>query len=80
MKESEAKTKWCPLARIATADRNGDNCSTVAPNRVVRGPGVTDMANCIGSACMAWQRVSDTEGYCGAFGLPPDMQVRITGE
>jgi hypothetical protein len=66
--EQEAKTRWCPMARVALAggdrtNRNGTRC-------------------CIGSACMAWRWVDRglqqhppvpshiTDGYCGAFGRP----------
>lgn len=73
MTEDEAKTKWCPLARVAG--------QPVAGNRY---PFDTDysekhaFATCIGSDCMAWRwyaRWPDDDkkawtGYCGAFGEP----------
>jgi hypothetical protein len=50
MTEEEAKTKWCPFARVSMAWQS----SIGSANR-----GLTEdekpLANCIGSACMAWR-------------------------
>jgi len=71
MKESEAKTKWCPFSRLAAFGASG------GWNR--RDDGLIAAGNhCIGSACMAWRwdlidtfdgdgsyEPSDTDGSCG---------------
>ena len=84
--ENEAKTKWCPFARIT------NHHGTVSFNRFLKRNGevVQDDATCIGSACMAWEwaeeeyhdalerfeeRVEPAEaprpkGYCGLAGKP----------
>lgn len=76
MTEEEAKTKWCPAARVDSTAANrpnpGPNCDTTA-----------GWPPCIGSACMAWrwkrERMHDTsehymdsttEGRCGLAGKP----------
>lgn len=43
MPEAEAKTKWCPFARV------GEQASGAAENRP------DGSYNCIASACMAWR-------------------------
>jgi len=82
MTEAEAKTKWCPFARVCLDYGDG-------PNLVI-GPMNRDFANrstqnieeaietskCLGSACMAWRWQSiDTggehsQGFCGLAGKP----------
>lgn len=68
MLETEAKTKWCPFARVPQ-DYNVSYGETqlmvVAVNRSGEG---LPIGECIGSKCMAW-RSDHTEGnghgYCG---------------
>ena len=78
MKESEAKTKWCPFVRLT--DDFGDNRPS--------GGAAETFLTCIGSECMAWRwEVSPTElarrgqqqnlgeyvkptGFCGLAGKP----------
>lgn len=51
--ESEAKTKWCPFARIG----GGQGMDGAAYNRIEHHGGDIShtAASCIGSACMAWR-------------------------
>jgi hypothetical protein len=68
MTEDEAKTKWCPWARLGL---NQD----VAVNRLIDAvaggeDGVYDNTRCIGSGCMAW-RMSAGKGWCGMAGFSP---------
>ena len=68
MTEDEAKTKWCPQARVAT-ERHADGGS----NRVQyadRSWDTTLGSRCIASACMAWRTTSSQHGYCGLAGRP----------
>jgi len=67
MTEKEAKTKWCPLARLSEM---GGTYNRTGPEANLQ---------CIGSACMAWRTKEGvsarsqafvTVGYCGAFGEP----------
>lgn len=60
MTESEAHTKWCPLARVAAADALGIiDGGKPAHNRAyaVLDHARIDIAssNCIASACMFWR-------------------------
>jgi hypothetical protein len=66
MTESEAKTKWCPMARPY-----GDIDDAHSFNRHSDGS-PNQRSNCIGSDCMMWQTTNDrqggeykTIGYCG---------------
>lgn len=75
MIEQEAKTKWCPFARVVVPLRSnatGEFFAACAGNRV----GISDQiaimgsterdnpesARCIGSACMSW-RWEDDDAY-----------------
>lgn len=77
MTEEEAKTKWCPHARIGSS-RTGLG----SLNREIQ-DGTIPEARCLGSECMAWRRLSSTytdprthrpnnegQGYCGLAGAP----------
>lgn len=82
MTEDEAKTKWCPFARIICDSIDGK--THVGPfNRMTLNtkPDETRIppsGNCIGSDCMAW-RIKDygldkennpvPYGYCGLAGI-----------
>lgn len=65
MTEEEAKTKWCPFARVDSTAANrpnpGPNCDVTA-----------GWPPCIGSACMAWRRdvYGNDNGWCGLAGKP----------
>jgi hypothetical protein len=69
MTEDEAKTKWCPFARIA------DGEPSVAVNRPEP---YGDVPHCLASFCMAWRwalvsqsaQVNRPDGYCGLAGEP----------
>lgn len=82
MTEEEAKTKWCPFARVTADDRHvGDNS---AWNRIQvddgdAAPHLTEQTRCIGSACMAFRYVERHAGqppmnerncFCGLAGSP----------
>lgn len=60
MTEDEAKTKWCPHARVW----NGEG---TAYNR-----DFNHGESCFGSACMMWRwnSIAKIEGYCGLAGKP----------
>jgi hypothetical protein len=58
--EKEARTKWCPFARVATCNSDGGNPSAASPNRIsLRGSDALSIlpsgALCVGSDCMAWR-------------------------
>jgi len=71
--EGEAKTKWCPHARVHYGSIDGVNRGT---------PAIDSGSRCIGSACMAWQWIDQmtatddeyefksvrTGGFCGLTG------------
>ncbi|AWJ93269.1 hypothetical protein Sp245p_25945 (plasmid) [Azospirillum baldaniorum] len=85
MTEEQARTKWCPHARqTGVTNRDGGMCATA--NRAGSEHYGVENCNCIASGCMAWRwvRVRDDEGsedggaailtqtygFCGAFGKP----------
>ncbi len=58
--EEEAKTKWCPMARVSVDElpecNRGDNDENPWYSR------------CIASACMMWVTRYDGKGFCGLAG------------
>jgi len=78
--EDEAKTKWCPFARIVAGHNEGGNIRVTAPqapfNRIDVHEAPPDFfagAKCIASACMAWRTggpgfLVGEGGYCGLAG------------
>ncbi len=54
--EDEAKTKWCPFARVGSPAVH----DAAVMNRMVSEDSalVADLAPCVGSACMAWRPIS----------------------
>lgn len=94
--EEEAKTKWCPFARVLASETDDLTAAHHGPyNRVyIKADGFdTDgrtsrspmIAQCLGSACMAWrqtdnktwpsgpgkpERKPEPSGYCGLAGRP----------
>jgi hypothetical protein len=65
MKELDAKTKWCPMARVHVMGQ-----SNTASNRFLYpySEEYTPKVKCIGSGCMLWvdrSDMSDKMGYCG---------------
>ena len=71
MTEDEAKTKWCPYARISSLNEGGDDGPS--SNRWlgwISDGEVGSVACCIASTCMAW-RWSEAEHarrFVSAFG------------
>lgn len=75
MTEQEAKTKWCPFARLGSTTTGLGGF-----NRFIEpvGAGSEDKVCCIGSACMAWRKFSMDDqtrgdsskrgGWCGLAG------------
>lgn len=71
MTEDEAKTKWCPFARVLTADAR-DHYPAANRAAMVEGGQFTMNTNpvhsrCIGSDCMAWR-----------WSEPPVRKWRVT--
>ena len=65
MTEDEAKTKWCPLARVIPVRISKNGTSIYEPgynsfNRFEKSVPMT--ASCIGSACMAWRALPRGRG------------------
>lgn len=69
--EDEAKTKWCPLARVGGPMQTEAEGTTANrwPGQAVADEKAADY-RCMASACMAWREASSVKGYCGAFGTP----------
>jgi len=57
MTETEAKTKWCPFARVVTQTSLGEVIPS-AGNKLVDADGAGQLkgSKCQGSACMAWRK------------------------
>jgi len=80
MTEDEARTKWCPFARVIHFhDNDHQGIAPAAGNRGCHGYPKPE-ARCIASDCMAWRWGSDVtvgkfktqrencHGYCGLAG------------
>lgn len=73
MTETEAKTKWCPMARNDDPPGSNRGWHTTSPER----PYLPRECLCIASACMMWRNPEPPEsalhslkGYCGLVGRP----------
>ncbi len=59
MTEEEAKTKWCPFARVTPDTDDYEACTNRGRQFIAdRSPLVNEAANeckCLASACMAWR-------------------------
>lgn len=75
MTEIEAKTKWCPMARVVWAKHNTEGKwitkGAVAFNRarIEFTAHEEEVGLCLASACMMWRTAKDG-GYCGLAGIP----------
>jgi hypothetical protein len=68
MTEDEAKTKWCPQARVPT---HTGHCARNRDLPLVNDDGRPSVGTyCIASGCMAWRETSTRHGYCGLAGRP----------
>ncbi len=87
MTEEEAKSKWCPHARVASSPvtlryPDGHIHSVMSPPVSVNrgGAGAADEVRCLGSGCMAWRWLSvtnlDRERIRQATGLEVMDRVR----
>lgn len=85
MTEEEAKTKWCPFARVGVRwmDSQAASLADLTAVAVNRGENAAEQARCLGSACMAWRWTSGWPlpddpllvseryaGFCGLAGRP----------
>lgn len=82
--ETEAKTKWCPFARVATQYADGKPINRVGSDSEESPVPVIEMifdeSKCIGSDCMAWRWKTSlptsfvpkptSTGHCGLAGTP----------
>lgn len=67
MTEDEAKTKWCPFARVMVEHSDGNHYGPM--NRSVTAKGDVRNSMCIGSGCMMWHQLNNTShGWCGMNG------------
>jgi hypothetical protein len=71
MRETEARTKWCPMVRVGATTPDGN---VIAVNR--HGPGqLPPELCCMGSDCTMWRSGAiisssglNDDGYCGLAG------------
>jgi hypothetical protein len=86
MTEDEAKTKWCPFARVLAQDAERKLQGQAASNRIDWVGGQPQMpvgSACVASVCMAWrtpflwteddgstQPNDGKHGFCGLAGKP----------
>lgn len=66
MTEDEAKTKWCPFARVAWMEGQFPDGYAIPVNRQATGERTKEHEHlppepkCIGSSCMAWREIKPT--------------------
>ena len=64
--EEEAKTKWCPYARVMVQRNDGEPTASANRMELVVPPSLMDWpaSLCIASQCMAWQWLPPNDGSC----------------
>lgn len=95
MTEDEAKTKWCPIYRVATSGGGGGSTfetdnrprDGIAPPEGspkdapwFPGPNINPWACCIGSACMAWREVTVEKRVLKDGTEPKPRQVYLAAD
>ena len=65
MTETEAKTRWCPMVRVALPIN--------PPPALLAAARAESVSRCIGSGCMMWRALltqphKPAAGYCGLAG------------
>ena len=57
MTEEDAKTKWCPFARVSCANtpETGNHAANRNAVMLDEAPSLTAGSQCVGSRCMAWR-------------------------
>jgi hypothetical protein len=81
MTEEQAKTKWCPMARVTTSD---PRCH--ASWNIVSGEGASySYQHCIASECMMWapsgysvEELGGKFGHCGLVNTNTEKLVWMT--
>jgi len=79
MTEEEAKTKWCPMARLVAGQETDEYGVTLVPDNQVsfnrmaytKETKLPAGAYCVASDCMMWRWYNDggrDQGYCGLGG------------
>lgn len=65
MTEDDARTKWCPQARVLSHGQTG----RAGFNRHLNGD-IATAGNCLGSGCMMWRWANEVtgRGFCGLAG------------
>ena len=78
MTEDEARTKWCPMARVQIAESKGSNCNRVTTFPLDEHQSAA-VGMCIASNCMLWVKERDRwynlqerseHGHCGLGSTP----------
>src|SRR5262245_40065406 len=85
--EAEAKTKWCPLARLFVQSeiKTGGSITQIVTASANAGlptgnDGDDIRPHCIGSACMAWREVKErTSTGCENDARPPGPDWELDG-
>lgn len=81
MMESEARTKWCPMNRVAVFTEESIAYTNRGKQIKTNETTVAQAHGCIGSRCAAWrwdrplleselERANTHQGYCGLAGKP----------
>lgn len=70
LRESDAKTKWCPYAMVAEMKRDGATGPSYNRERGWKADLIPEFSRCLGRECMMWESISnmnevEPKGYCG---------------
>ncbi len=82
MTSEEAKTKWCPMARVATTIHDWDNAeSGIGGAACNRGNDndMTDTAKCLGSDCAVWMETDNEGSGCGLVASAVPLKIYQRG-
>jgi len=64
MTVDEAKTKWCPMARVDSYNQYTPSVQRVCANREIEAAN-PEWSRCIASQCMMWREIMTGSGECG---------------
>lgn len=83
MTEEEAKTKWCPFARVSCASgpETGNHAANRTPTGLHNESSLSSGSFCIGSACMAWREEKTFKPtHVGVVGTRENPEYELGGE
>jgi len=84
MTEEEAKKKWCPYRGEQMLYATLAIMGAISKNRealgIISKSADNEKDHCIGSKCMAWNKLNDKEGFCKLIDKPIMIDTGLPGD